>query len=143
MLTITQTRRPFMPFLPLRLAPGTDLRRALEALPLSHGTDSAFVVAGIGSLVQVSLRYADARDAIALAGPLEIVSLSGSLSAAGAHLHVSVSDAAGRVFGGHLGQGSTVRTTAEVLLALLPRGTLTREHDATTGFNELVVRPAG
>lgn len=134
---------PFMPFLPLRLPPGTDLRRALEALPATHGTDSAFVVAGIGSLVRVSLRYAEAPAAVTIAGPLEIVSLSGSLGAADAHLHVSVSDAAGRVFGGHLGHGSTVRTTAEVLLALLPRGTLTREHDAATGFNELVVRPPG
>jgi uncharacterized protein len=130
-----------MPLLPLRLSPGTDLRHALEALPLSHGTDSAFVVAGIGSLVQVSIRYADATETTVLAGPLEIVSLSGSLSAAGAHLHVSVSDAAGRVVGGHLGQGSTVRTTAEVLLVLLPSGTLSREHDAATGFNELVVQP--
>ncbi|QHE75347.1 PPC domain-containing DNA-binding protein [Hydrogenophaga sp. PBL-H3] len=129
-----------MPLLPLRLSPGTDLRRALEALPGSHGTDSAFVVAGIGSLVQVGLRYADATETTLLAGPLEMLSLSGSLGAAGAHLHVSVSDASGRVFGGHLGLGSTVRTTAEVLLALLPPGTLTREHDAATGFNELVVR---
>lgn len=132
---------PLMPFLPLRLSPGTDLRRALEALPAAHGTDSAFVVAGIGSLVQASLRYAGRADNVTLAGPLEIVSLSGTLSAAGAHLHVSVSDAAGCVFGGHLGHGSTVRTTAEVLLALLPHGTLTREYDAATGFKELLVRP--
>lgn len=132
-----------MPFLPLRLSPGADLRRALEALPGSQGTDSAFVVAGMGSLVQASLRYADAQDASTLAGPLEILSLSGSLSALGAHLHMSVSDAAGRVYGGHLGYGSTVRTTAEVLLALLPHGTLTREHDEATGFKELVVSKKG
>ncbi|MDP1684163.1 PPC domain-containing DNA-binding protein [Hydrogenophaga sp.] len=131
-----------MSLLTIRLMPGNDLRRALEALPSTHGTDSAFVVAGIGSLVEVSLRFADAPDASTLAGPMEIVSLSGSLSAAGAHLHVSVADATGRVVGGHLGHGSTVRTTAEVLLALLPHGTLTREHDAVTGFNELVVRPS-
>ncbi|MFN7123415.1 MAG: PPC domain-containing DNA-binding protein [Hydrogenophaga sp.] len=132
-----------MTLLPIRLTPGTDLRRALEALPGSHGTDSAFVVAGIGSLVQASLRYADATDTTLIAGPLEILSLSGSLSAAGAHLHVSVSDASGHVLGGHLGHDSTVRTTAEVLLALLPHGTLTRAPDAATGFNELVVRPPG
>lgn len=130
-----------MPFLPIRLSPGVDLRRALEALPQTRGTDSAFVVAGMGSLVQASLRYADAPGASMVTGPLEIVSLSGSLSAAGAHLHMSVADASGRVIGGHLGYGSTVRTTAEVLLALLPQGTLTREHDEATGFRELVVRP--
>lgn len=128
-----------MSLLPIRLSPGADLRRALEALPAHHGTDSAFVVVGMGSLVQANLRYADAPDASMLAGPLEILSVSGSLSAGGAHLHMSVSDASGRVVGGHLGYGSMVRTTAEVLLALLPQGTLRREHDEATGFKELVV----
>jgi hypothetical protein len=46
----------------------------------------------------------------------------------------------GRVYGGHVGYGSRVRTTAEVLVAPLPNWSLTREHDATTGFTELLVR---
>jgi predicted DNA-binding protein with PD1-like motif len=53
---------------------------------------------------------------------------------------MSVSDSRGRVFGGHVGYGNTIRTTAEVLLALLQEWSLSREHDAATGFNELVVR---
>lgn len=92
---------------------------------------------------RVSIRYADATEPTLLDDPLKIVSMSGTLSAAGAYLHLSVSDSAGRVFGWHLCHGSTVRTTAEVLLAPLPPGTLAREHDAATGFSELVVRPAG
>lgn len=129
-----------MQFLPIRLPPGADLRRALQDGAGSRNTDSAFVVAGIGSLVEASIRYAGESRETVLAGPLEILSLSGSLSPSGAHLHMSVSDASGRVYGGHVGYGSTIRTTAEVLLALLPDGSLTREHDARTGFNELVVR---
>lgn len=129
-----------MQFLPLRLSPGADLRRALEDVMGSQNTDSAFVVAGIGSLVEASLRYAGESTVITLAGPLEILSVSGSLSPPGAHLHMSVADASGRVYGGHADYGNTVRTTAELLLALLPDGSLTREHDARTGFNELVVR---
>jgi predicted DNA-binding protein with PD1-like motif len=129
-----------MQFLPIRLSPGADLRRALEDVMRNQNTDSAFVVAGIGSLVGASLRYAGESTGSALVGPLEILSVSGSLSASGAHLHMSVADASGRVYGGHAGYGSTVRTTAELLLALLPDGSLTREHDARTGFNELVVR---
>lgn len=129
--------RPF----PLRLPPGADLRRALEeAAAGKQAAPSAFVVAGIGSLVQARLRYADADAETTIAGPLEILSLSGTLSDAGAHLHMSVADAAGRVYGGHVGYGNDVRTTAEVLLALLAEGTLTREHDPATGFKELVVR---
>jgi|SRR5208283_43764 len=129
-----------MEFLPIRLSPGADLRRALEEAATGHGLGSAFVVAGIGSLDAASLRYAGETRETELTGPLEIVSLSGSLCPSGAHLHMSVSDASGKVYGGHLGYGNTVRTTAEVLLAPLPDWSLTREHDATTGFNELVVR---
>jgi len=106
----------------------------------SQNTDSAFVVAGIGSLVKASLRYADESTETMLAGPLEILSVSGTLSSSGAHLHMSVADASGRVYGGHVAYGNTVRTTAEILLAPLEDWSLTREHDAATGFNELVVR---
>jgi hypothetical protein len=45
------------------------------------------------------------------------------------------------VYGGHAAYGNVVRTTAEILLALLPEWNLTREHDPATGFKELVVRP--
>lgn len=129
-----------MQLLPIRLSPGADLRRALEGLVGRQNTDSFFVVAGIGSLVAATLRYAGEPAGTALAGPLEILSISGSLCSAGAHLHMSVSDADGRVHGGHVCYGNEVGTTAEVLLALLPEGSLTRERDARTGFNELVVR---
>jgi len=126
--------------LPIRLSPGTDLRRALEGLAAGQAVESAFVVAGIGSLVEASLRYAGEAAESTIVGPLEILTVSGTLSSSGAHLHMSVSDASGRVFGGHVGYGNTIRTTAEVLLALLQEWSLTREHDAATGFNELIVR---
>lgn len=126
--------------LSVRLAPGADLRRALEQALADSAQEAAFVVAGIGSLHEASVRYAGAAQAVMLPGPWEILSLSGSLSVSGAHLHVTLSDASGSVCGGHLGYGSTVRTTAEVLIALLPDWTLTRAPDAATGFDELVIR---
>ena len=129
-----------MQLLPIRLSPGVDLRRALEDAAAGQTSKSAFVVAGIGSLVEASFRYAGESTENKLGGPLEILSVSGTLSSSGAHLHMSVSDAAGRVFGGHVGYGSTVRTTAEILLVLLQEWSLTREHDTATGFKELVVR---
>lgn len=123
---------------PLRLSPGVDLRRALEEIG-----GCAFVVAGIGSLIDARLRYAGEPGETAVAGPLEILTLSGSLTPAGVHLHMSVSDARGQVHGGHVGYGNVVRTTAEILLAPLPDEALTRELDPATGFTELVVRPRG
>lgn len=58
----------------------------------------------------------------------------------GAHLHMSVADAQGQVTGGHVAYGCSVRTTAEVLLVLLPEWSFTRVLDPHTGFLELVVR---
>jgi uncharacterized protein len=129
-----------MQSLPIRLLPGADLRRALEELARDQSMDSAFVVAGIGSLTDARLRYAAQSSESAIVGPLEIVSMSGSLCSFGAHLHMSVADAAGRVYGGHVCYGNTVRTTAEILVAPLPQWSLARERDAATGFNELVIR---
>ena len=129
--------------LPLRLPPGADLRAAIEAAAAAHSSDAAFVIAGIGSLDVAQLRLAGARDATALRGDLEMLTLSGTVAAGGSHLHMSVADAGGRVTGGHVGRGCVVRTTAEVLLVFLPDWTLAREHDAATGFAELVVKPRG
>ncbi|WP_321782889.1 PPC domain-containing DNA-binding protein [Paraburkholderia sp. J94] len=129
-----------MQALPLRLSPGDDLRETLAAALAQHGAQAAFVVQGIGSLSAVELRYAGLDTPASLRGDFEILTLAGSLSLDGAHLHASVSDAQGRVLGGHIARGCIVRTTAEVLLMLLPDHRFTREHDAQTGFPELVVR---
>lgn len=71
---------------------------------------------------------------------MEILSLSGSVASNGSHLHMSLSTATGQVLGGHVAPGCIVRTTAEVLLALLPEWEFAREPDAATGYEELVVR---
>lgn len=119
----------------LRLHPGDDLRMALEG----QG-GCGFVVAGIGSLSSARLRYAGQAEPAVVEGPLEILTLSGSLTPDGAHLHASLADATGRVFGGHVCVGCLVRTTAELLIASLPAGSLARELDPATGYAELVVR---
>jgi uncharacterized protein len=97
------------------------------------------VLSGIGSLSEASLRFAGADSLTVLVGPLEILSLAGSITPEGAHLHASVSTASGSVLGGHLGYGCLIRTTAEVLIAVLPEWKLSREHDATSGYKELTV----
>ena len=129
-----------MTLLPLRLASGDDLRRAIEAAVASRGASAAFVLSGIGSLSVTKLRLAGADAAIEMQGDIEILTLAGSIATNGSHLHMSVADADGRVLGGHAAHGCVVRTTVELLLALLPAHRFTREADAATGYEELVIR---
>ncbi|MBK8321451.1 MAG: DNA-binding protein [Betaproteobacteria bacterium] len=127
-------------FVPVRLEPGEDLKRSLQAR-LSGGpfASGAFVVAGIGSLAGASLRFAGAEKAARIEGDLEILTLSGTLSPSGAHLHASLAGRDGHVIGGHVAEGCVVRTTAEVLLAPLEGWRLSRAPDPRTGYAELVV----
>jgi predicted DNA-binding protein with PD1-like motif len=125
--------------LPLRIPAGADLRATLAAVPALHGVDAAFVVQGIGSLSVACLRYAGTSELAVLRGDLEILTLAGSLGPDGPHLHMTVADADGRVIGGHVGAGCIVRTTAEVLVALLPAHRFSRAHDPATGYLELFV----
>ncbi|KMZ12823.1 protein of unknown function DUF296 [Candidatus Burkholderia humilis] len=124
----------------LRLSPGDDLRAALDQAFHSDAMTAAFVLQGIGSLSVAYLRYAGRDNPAEHRGDLEILTLAGTLSANGSHLHMSLSDADGRVFGGHVTAGCIVRTTAEIVIARLDGERYTREHDPATGFAELVIR---
>ena len=126
--------------LPFRLSPGDDLRRALEAAVAAAGVNAAFVLQGIGSLHDASLRLAGGDELVCMPGASEILTLAGSVASGASHLHASLSDAGGRVLGGHLPYGCRVRTTAEVLLALLSEWDFTRDPDAATGYDELTIR---
>jgi predicted DNA-binding protein with PD1-like motif len=117
-----------------------DLRGELEEFLRQRGGSAAFVLAGIGSLSRARLRLAGRALPDEFEGDLELLTLSGSLSPDGSHLHMSVSDATGRVLGGHVAQGCVVRTTAEVMVVALPGWSFARESDPVTGFQELVIR---
>jgi predicted DNA-binding protein with PD1-like motif len=130
-----------MRVLPTRLPPDTDLRLALDQLLLVQDEQAGCVISGIGSLSVACLRLAGREEVTTLVGDLEILSLAGFLSPDGAHLHISVADADGRVIGGHLCRGSLVRTTAELLVGLLAEWSFRRELDRCTGARELSIRP--
>ncbi len=124
----------------LRLNPGDDLRASLDAALKQADAQAAFVVSGIGSLRGASVRFAGAETPARIEGDLEILTLSGSLSPDGSHIHMSVSDGQGRVFGGHAAPGCVVRTTAEILVAVLHDWQFARTHDPLTGYAELMPR---
>jgi predicted DNA-binding protein with PD1-like motif len=109
-----------MRVVPLRLRPGDDLRPVLEVWLGRQKEAAGCVLSGIGSLSVVQVRLAGCKECTNLRGDLEILTLAGTLSRDGVHLHVTVADSTGAVTGGHLCAGSVVRTTAELLIALLP-----------------------
>ena len=89
----------------------------------------------------VEQSLAGAIEATAIHGELEILSLCGTLSPDGSHLHIAVADRNGAVIGGHLCAGSLVRTTAELVIGLLPHWQFRRELDPATGYTELRISP--
>ncbi len=126
----------------LRLRPGDDVMLVLRGYVTQRGIQAAAILSAVGSLTRVNLRYAGRKDGTRLEGKHEVVALSGTLDAQGAHVHAAVSDENGRTVGGHLMDGNIVYTTLEVVLGVPHNLVFTREPDAQSGYHELVVRPA-
>jgi hypothetical protein len=124
-----------------RLPPGADLKRELLAVAAARNWRAAAILTCVGSLSAYCLRFADRRDSVTRAGPFEIVSLVGTLSASAAHLHIGLADADGATVGGHVLDGCVIRTTAELVVAELPAVAFHRAPDPATGYDELAVRP--
>ena len=126
----------------LRLRPGDDLRQQLTAFVQEHHIRAGAMLTCVGSLTVTTLRLANQEAASVYRGHFEIVSLVGTLSVNGSHLHLAVSDSTGRTIGGHLLDGCRVYTTAEIVLGELSEVEYRRETDPTFGYQELVVYPA-
>jgi predicted DNA-binding protein with PD1-like motif len=130
-----------MKLVSLQLQPGADLRRVMEAWIAEQQQQAGCVISAVGSLSVAQLRLAGATEEMAIHGDLEILSLSGTLSPDGVHLHIAISGSSGAVIGGHLCVGSLVRTTAELVIGLLPEWQFSRKLDLTTGYPELRISP--
>ncbi len=122
-----------------RLKPGQDLKRGLLAFAERHALHAPVVLTCVGSLMQLSLRFAHASETTVRTGYFEIVSLVGCADPPKGHLHLSAADENGVVVGGHLMDGCEVYTTAEVVIGELPGVRFRRELDPTYGYRELVV----
>jgi predicted DNA-binding protein with PD1-like motif len=131
-----------MKVVPLRFRPGDDLRLTLEAWMGQQRERAGCLLSGIGSLAVTQLRLAGRNERTILASELEILCLAGTLAADGAHLHIAVADHSGAMTGGHLCVGSLVRTTAQLVVGLLPDWQFSRQRDPDTGWVELQIRQA-
>ena len=122
-----------------RLLPRQDLFNSIESYLLEQHISAGCVLACVGSLEAAVIRLAD-RDSIdRFEGKFEIVSLTGTASLHGSHLHISVSDSSGKTIGGHLVEGCKIYTTAEIVIAEFPGQVFVRELCNESGYPELVV----
>ena len=122
-----------------RLHSGQGLREEIEAFVKEQDLKAGVILICVGSLKRAVLRMAGAKEIKEYEGPLEIVSFEGTVGEGGSHMHISIADKDGNVFGGHLKEGSVVDTTAEVIIGVLENTTFKRKFDDETGFDELVI----
>lgn len=126
-------------FLVTRLTPGNDLKLSLSEVLINEDCSAISVVSCVGSLSQAVLRLANRTESTLIVGNFEIVSLTGTVSRDGVHLHIAVSDGEGKTIGGHLVEGNLIRTTAEIVMIELSELEFSRKLDPETGFRELSI----
>ncbi|MBC7874143.1 MAG: DNA-binding protein [Ferruginibacter sp.] len=123
-----------------RLKPGEDLKEGIEKLVKEKSIKAGWVASTAGSLTDYSIRFANQPGASTGSGHFEILSLSGTVSVNGSHLHISISDSTGKTIGGHLMPGCRIYTTAEIILQATDKYEFSREKDGSTPWEELQVK---
>lgn len=122
-----------------RLKPGDDLRKSIEQYVHQHQIKAGWIQTVVGSLTQYNIRFANQENGSNGNGHFEIVSLTGTVSINGSHLHMSIADSTGKTIGGHLLDECFVYTTAEIVLGEDSSFVFTREKDGSTPWEELQV----
>ncbi len=122
-----------------RLQPNQDLKISIKNYVRENQIKAGVILSCVGSLNGATLRMADENITKVFDGKFEIVSLVGTLSPDGCHLHISLSDKDGNVSGGHLNEGCIINTTAEIVIGEIENLSFSRAVDKDTGFKELVV----
>jgi uncharacterized protein len=124
----------------LRLNPNQDLIKELVQFTLAKPLQAACILTCVGSLCRANLRLANQPAGTIYEDKFEILSLVGTLSPDGPHLHIALSDGTGKAIGGHLLEGCLIYTTAEIVIGVLEDVRFCRELDPETTYKELVIR---
>ena len=127
---------------PIKLAPGDDLRLRLEQLAREEQA-SGFVLGVVGNLSRAAFQCPGPPEPTVMEGDLEIITLNGTVSPTGVHLHLSLSDGACQVWGGHLEPGTIVQKGVDLLIGVLEQreGRPARQTAAATPRIEIAVLP--
>lgn len=135
-----ENNKPTLDLVPLKLNPGQDLLGQIRQECHARGIRAGFVISGIGSLKKLKIRLANSKDSLEKIESFEILSLQGSISTDGLHLHISAADSRGITLGGHVLTGCEIYTTAEILLIHCSDFNFQRLHDPKTGYLELSIQ---
>ena len=122
-----------------RLKPGQDLKQSIDSFVKAKNIKAGWIATCVGSLTDYNIRFANQEKGYSDKGHFEIVSVVGTVSVNGSHIHLSISDSTGKTIGGHLLTGCKVYTTAEIVLGESKDLIFTREKDGSTPWEELQV----
>jgi predicted DNA-binding protein with PD1-like motif len=125
-----------------RLKPRQDLFDSIETFVREKNVGAGCILSGVGSLAHLKLRFADRDFYSEYDGHFEIVSITGTVSIHGSHLHIAVSDGDGNTIGGHLESGCKIYTTAEIVMAVFNDVIYNREFAEDSGYDELAIYDA-
>lgn len=128
--------------LAFRLQPGQFLKEAIQQKINEKQIKAGWISTSVGSLTQYNIRFANMPNGTMDTGHFEIVSLTGTVSVNGSHLHIAVSDSAGNTIGGHLLDSNKIYTTAEIVILYDTSLQFKRVKDGTTPWPELQIEPA-
>ena len=123
-----------------RLKPGDDLKKSITQYVAINNIQAGWIATCVGSLTTYVIRFANQPGATTGKGYFEIISLTGTLSSSGSHIHISIADTSGKTIGGHLADGCIVYTTAEIVIQQTSKYVFTREKDGTTEWEELQIK---
>ena len=122
-----------------RLHRGDDLKNSILEFCRMNNINSGIMACAVGCCSKVRFRLAGAESFYEDERDYEIVSIMGTISKDGVHIHISFGDDTGKVVGGHLTEGCIINTTCEVSIIKSDKYKLSREYDEETCYKELVI----
>lgn len=124
----------------IRLLPGQDLKLEIQKYVETMQIKAGWISACVGSLSAYNIRFADMSAGSVANMKCEILTLSGTVSINGSHLHICVADSNGKAVGGHLLTGCVIYTTAEIVILSTGSYEFKRQNDGSTPWKELLIQ---
>ena len=120
------------------LASATQFAKVGKIITITVLIVAAVILSGVGCLNHVEIRLAKGKDYFIKDDDYEIISINGTISKDGSHIHIGLSDCKGNTIGGHLCYNCKVNTTCELVIQSIDSYRFTREYDDLTGYKEIV-----